>query len=119
MPDKFIGADILLIAALDIHLENCQKTFEFTEFQLTVQAWFRDRMRFGMRGYEHLYPDHKRAYSELISTKPGSPIYKGYMRKTRPNAYKLTPEGVKVATALRERFIESQKGMSCVEANQT
>lgn len=102
-PRNLTGAELLLLAALKLHNDNCLRTQEFTEFDLTIVAWTNNRKRFGMRGYEHLYPDHKRVYSELVSTKPSSPVYKGHMVKTRPNVYRLTAAGVQAAFLLRKR----------------
>lgn len=107
---KFISVDVLLVAALDIHESKTEHDSEFTEFELTVATWKRDPKQFGLRGYEHLFPNHKRVYNELISTKTTSPLYRDYMVKVRPNVYKLTQVGVVIAKALKQKLEESSRG---------
>lgn len=74
---------------------------EFTEWDLTVSAWQLDRNRFGCRGYEVDYPDHKRVMMEIMGTsKRDNPLAKGWMVRTRPNHYRITSLGL----AHAERF---------------
>ena len=48
----------------------------------------------GCRGYEELYPDHKRVMMEIMgTTKKENPIRKGWLQKVRPNTYRLTDLG--------------------------
>jgi hypothetical protein len=86
---------------------------EFSEFDLTVAAWNRDRQRFGLRGYTNIHPDHKRVMMEIMGNKASNPILLRFMEKTRPNFYRLTPLGRVQASQLR--ILESgqpQKGNS-------
>lgn len=66
---------------------------EFSEWALTVRAWQDDNARFGMRGFESLYPDHKRTMKEIMGQGKANPLRRGWMERTRPNHYSLTPLG--------------------------
>ena len=86
------AAELILLAAADLPREGSQ---EFSEWDLTVAAWKRDANRFGCRGYEELYPDHKRVMMEIMSRKKkDNPLRRGWMEKVRPNYYRVTPLGV-------------------------
>ena len=74
---------------------------EFSEWDLTVASWARDRTRFGLRGYDQKHPDHKRVMMEIMGQKPQNPLTLGFMEKVRPNIYRLTPLGRAVVTRLR------------------
>jgi len=68
---------------------------EFSEWDLTVSTWKRNPNRFGCRGYEALYPDHKRVMMEIMgTTKKDNPLRKGWVEKVRPNTYRLTTLGI-------------------------
>lgn len=66
---------------------------EFTEWDLTVATWKRNPNRFGCRGYEDQYPDHKRVMMEIMGNKKDNPVRLGRIEKTHPNHYKLTDIG--------------------------
>lgn len=85
------AAKIILLAAHD--LTTTEHKREFTEWDLTLAVWDRDRKRFGMKGYELTHPDHKRVSSEIMGSKPKSPVTLGYLAKIRPNTYTLTMLG--------------------------
>ena len=74
---------------------------EFTEWDLTLASWNRDRNRFGLRGHAQTHPDHKRVMMEIMGRKPHNPIFLGLMEKIRPNTYRLTPLGRAEAARLR------------------
>lgn len=85
------AATEILFAAND--LANAGKA-EFSEWDLTVAAWRRDPNRFGCRGYENLYPDHKRVMMEIMGqTKKENPVRRGWLTRTRANHYGITPLG--------------------------
>lgn len=85
------AANEILLAANDLALEG--KT-EFSEWDLTVASWKRDRNRFGCRGYEDSYPDHKRVMMEIMGqTKKDNPLRRGWLIKSRPNHYEITALG--------------------------
>jgi hypothetical protein len=96
---RLTAAQIILLAADD--LVNAGKS-EFSEFELTVQAWIRDRNRFGLRGYQQHHPDHKRVMMEIMGQKPHNPIHLKLMEKIRPNFYRLTSPGRAEAARLRQ-----------------
>ncbi|HWD38392.1 MAG TPA: hypothetical protein VG944_06055 [Fimbriimonas sp.] len=93
------ASQMILIAALEMHQRGVK---EFSEWDLTVEAWKLDPKRFGCRGYTDLYPDHKRVMMEIMGkTKKDNPVTKGWIKKVRPNFYKLMPSGVIQAQSLR------------------
>lgn len=74
---------------------------EFSEWDLTVATWQRNPNRFGCRGYEAQYPDHKRVMMEIMgTTKKDNPVRRGWIEKVRPNTYRLTKLGVTEAERL-------------------
>jgi DNA-binding PadR family transcriptional regulator len=102
---RFTAAQVILLAADDL---MAQGGSEFSEWDLSIAAWTRDRNRFGMRGHAQLHPDHKRVMMEIMGRKPQNPLLLGLMEKVRPNTYRLTPLGR--AEAQRMRLGEEQKG---------
>ena len=95
---RLTAAQVIILAAEDIMAAGAT---EFTEWDLTVAAWTRDRTRFGLRGYDQKYPDHKRVMMEIMGQKPQNPLALQFMEKIRPNIYRLTPLGRAVANRLR------------------
>ena len=87
---KFTASQVILLAAVDLAEAGHQ---EFSEWELTVASWARDGNRFGLRGYAHAYPDHKRVMMEIMGQKPHSPVQLKFIEKIRPNYYRLTPHG--------------------------
>lgn len=77
---------------------------EFSEWDLTVATWKRNPNRFGCRGYEDQYPDHKRVMMEIMgTTKKDNPIRRGWLEKVRQNTYRLTNLGRTEAQRLSQR----------------
>jgi hypothetical protein len=95
---KLTAAQIILLAAED--LTTAGRT-EFSEWDLTVATWSRDRFRFGLRGYAQTYPDHKRVMSEIMGQKSSSPVQLKFLEKVRPNFYRMTNLGRSAATRLK------------------
>jgi hypothetical protein len=95
---RFTAAQVILLAADDL---MAQGGSEFSEWDLTLAAWNRDRNRFGLRGYAQSHPDHKRVMMEIMGRKPQNPILLGLMEKIRPNVYRLTPLGRAEAARMR------------------
>ena len=95
---RLTAVQMILLAADDLTVSG---TEEFSEWDLTVAAWNRDRPRFGLRGYINIYPDHKRVMMEIMGNKASNPILLRFMEKTRPNHYRLTPLGRVEASRLR------------------
>ena len=84
---RLTAAQVILMAADDLMTGGSR---EFTEWELTVASWNRDKARFGLRGYDQTYPDHKRVMMEIMGKKPQNPVTLGLMEKIRPNVYRLT-----------------------------
>jgi hypothetical protein len=95
---RLTAAQVIILAAEDLMSAGAS---EFTEWDLTVAAWNRDRTRFGLRGYDQKHPDHKRVMMEIMGQKPQNPLALGFMEKVRQNTYRLTPLGRAVANRLR------------------
>jgi hypothetical protein len=77
---------------------------EFSEWDLTVATWRRNPNRFGCRGYEDQYPDHKRVMMEIMgTTNKENPIRRGWLEKVRQNTYRLTNLGKTEAEKLNQR----------------
>jgi len=95
---RYTAAQVILLAADDLMAQGGN---EFSEWDLTIAAWNRDRNRFGLRGYAQNHPDHKRVMMEIMGRKPQNPILLGLMEKTRPNVYRLTPLGRAEAARMR------------------
>lgn len=77
----------------------------FSEWDLTVATWERDKNRFGCRGYERTHPDHKRVMKEIMN--PGNrnnPLRRSLIERVRPNHYQLTTLGRAEAARLREQL---------------
>ena len=83
------AAQEILLAAADLDSHSSP----FSEWDLTVAVWKRDPNKFGCRGYEAMYPDHKRVMKEIMSSSPGNPLRKGWIERTGPNKYRLTSVG--------------------------
>src|SRR5262245_54248479 len=96
---KLTASESVLLAAADLAAAG---NHEFSEWDLTVAAWSRDRFRFGLRGYAQSYPDHKRVMIEIMGKKPSSPLQLKYFEKVRPNYYRLTSLGKSAAARVRE-----------------
>jgi hypothetical protein len=96
---KHTAAQLILLAADDLMASGMA---EFSEWDLTVAAWTRDRFKFGLRGYAQTYPDHKRVMMEIMGSRAHSPVQMKLLEKVRPNYYRLTPLGRATAARLRE-----------------
>lgn len=85
------AAQEILFGAADLDADG---NAEFSEWDLTVATWKRNPNRFGCRGYEAQYPDHKRVMMEIMgTTKKENPIRRGWLEKVRQNTYSLTNLG--------------------------
>ena len=94
---RLTAAQIILLAGEDLTNGGVS---EFSEWELTVAAWKRDRERFGLRGFKDDFPDHKRVMMEIMGQKPHNPLQLKLMEKLRPNYYRLTDTGRQEATRL-------------------
>jgi hypothetical protein len=91
----------VMLAALDCSGGDLEKTF--TSEDLLVAAWKRDRLAFGLRGYEQEYPDSDKVRKELDSrgARQGSAssglVSSGLLLRVRERIYRLTPAGLAAA----------------------
>lgn len=98
MKDAMTAAQSILLAAAELAADGKPA---FTEWDLSVKAWTRDRNRFGCRGYEERYPDHKRVMMEIMGqTKKDNPVRRGWIEKAGRNQYQITPLGLAEAERL-------------------
>lgn len=101
------AAQEILLAAANLAERGKE---EFSEWDLTVAAWTRSQNRFGCRGYEKMYPDHKRVMMEIMGqTKKDNPLRRGWMEKTKQNHYRITALGRAEAERLQENLGETTK----------
>ena len=89
MPE-LTASDEVLLAAANIAKGDHEK--EFTEWELTVEAWKLNKNRWGLRGFEDQYPDHKRVMMEVMGH--GGLVRDRYLVRTRSNHYKVTSSGL-------------------------
>ena len=89
---RLTAAQVIILAADELMAGERR---EFSEWELTVASWGRDKARFGLRGFDQAHPDHKRVMMEIMGKKASSPIQQLYLEKVRPNYYRLTPLGAK------------------------
>lgn len=93
---------------------------EFTEWDLSYEAWRAFPERFAMRGYP--FPDHKRVMQEMVATSKRSidgedyavsfkPIPRGFMVKTCPNHFKVTDLGRAYGFACHESQKDPLSGL--------
>lgn len=90
----------ILIAALESSGGDQHKTFTMEE--LLVRAWKRDKLAWGLRGYETLYPDSDKIQKEIgargVGQKSMSEL--GLLERVSRRVYRLTPAGLATAVAL-------------------
>jgi hypothetical protein len=91
----------VLLAALDCSGNDLEKTF--TSEDLLVAAWKRDRLAWGLRGYEREFPDNDKIHKELDGrgAREGSAstgiVSSGLLLRVRQRIYRLTPAGFAAA----------------------
>src|SRR5262245_88680 len=68
---RYTAAQVILLAAEDLMAQGAS---EFSEWDLTIASWNRDKKRFGLRGYDQTHPDHKRVMMEIMGRKPQNPM---------------------------------------------
>jgi hypothetical protein len=113
-PTSVTAAQAVLLGASDLSAEG---QGEFSEWDLTVATWKRNPNRFGCRGYESQYPDHKRVMMEIMGTKKKeNPIRKGWFEKVRQNTYRLTNIGITEADRLKRDVSSDRKSVRSPQA---
>ena len=67
-----------------------------------MSAWKRDRVAWGLRGFEREHPDSERIHRELDSRGKNNKgmVTLGYLEKADSRVYRLTPKGLAAASAL-------------------
>jgi hypothetical protein len=91
----------VLLAALDCSGGDPEETFTLED--LIVAAWKRDRLAWGLRGYEQEHPDGDRLRKEIDSrgAREGIPssglVASGLLSRVRERIYRLTPAGLAAA----------------------
>ena len=91
------AAEEVLLAAVNL-TKNTKK--EFTEWELTVWAWKLNQNRWGLRGFEDKYPDHKRVMNEVMAAGTQKIVCRGWLERVKPNYYRLTDAGLAKAASL-------------------
>lgn len=105
--ERLTAAQEVLFGAVDLYRQGVK---EFSEWDLSVATWKRNPNRFGCRGYEEVYPDHKRVMMEIMSqAKKDNPIRRGWLEKTRPNHYRLTNLGLAEIDQISEQKDTGEK----------
>ena len=105
--ESITAAQSILLAANDLALRDRP---EFTEWDLSVAAWKRDKNRFGLRGYEDSHPDHKRVMTEIMGqSKKDNAVRRGWIEKSGTNRYKITSFGMAEAQRILHRT-DSEEG---------
>ena len=84
------AAQEILLGAGDL---DASGMIEFSEWDLTVATWKRNQNRFGCRGYELKYPDHKRVTMVIMSKQNTNPIRSGWLERVHKNTYSITDLG--------------------------
>lgn len=97
MADRKLTNMDVFVKAMD---EAADEDGTFVEWEVTVKAWKIDRNRYGLRGYENEYPDHKKVANNYMDKKSGA-IGKGFMEKVAKNTYRITRLGQRRAAHLR------------------
>lgn len=98
--DKSLKASREVLLGADDLDQSGQESF--SEWDLTVATWKRNPNRFGCRGYEEKYPDHKRVMMELMG-KDNDLIRNGWLAKVKQNTYSITNIGRTEAERLKHR----------------
>jgi len=88
--------EIVLLASLKLSEGNIHKSF--TAEELVIESWKLNKVSFGLRGYEHKYPDSNNLYTKLMG-KSGL-VRMGYLKKIRDKTYTITEAGLSIASSL-------------------
>lgn len=90
------AAEEVLLAAREIAQDDMEEVF--SEWDLTVAAWQLNPHRWGMRGYEEEYPDHKRVMMEVMGR--NNLVNKGWLERPKTNHYQITSAGMAKAAEI-------------------
>lgn len=101
---KLTASEEVLMAAVRL---SEKKNNEFNEWDLTIEAWIINKNKWGLKGHEKKYPDHKRVMNEIMARGDQKVIGKGWIKRIRPNYYSVTPLGFARAQSLSKKQITS------------
>ena len=110
MEQKISNKDCLALVLNEIYNDKGEDWF--TEFELTVKAWRMFEDRFGLRGYEKEYPNHKSVCNLYMSGKKDSnaPIPLGWLIKhpNEKNMYKVGIPTISKARNIKKRILKKE-----------
>lgn len=90
----------ILLAAFECSEGDLKKTF--TSEDLLVHAWERDKLAWGLRGFEDKHPDSNKIVKELDAHAGKQGIVgQGLLEKVHRRVYRLTPAGLAAVSELR------------------
>lgn len=75
----------------------------FSAEDLSVMAWEMDNSRFGLRGYQQLYPDHHRVNYSLSKDDGPVKMVPPALVRVGQNLFKMTPHGLQLGTLIYKR----------------
>ena len=110
MPRDYGGPslyDLALIAAAKLERRD-EARDSFLAEELVVAAWRECPQRFGLRGYEAVYPDSNRVLYNLMGSR--GLVARGLLERVAGRRYRLTPDGHAAAEKLRARGEASSNG---------
>jgi len=90
----------ILLAAFECSEGDLKTTF--TAEDLLVHAWGRDKLAWGLRGFEDKHPDSNKILKELDAHAGKQGIVgQGLLEKVHRRVYRLTPAGIAAVSELR------------------
>jgi len=110
--EELSATEEVLLAAARLSTDSLK---EFTEWDLTVEAWKLNKNRWGLQGYEE-YPDHKRVMNEVMAAGTQKVVGKGWIERTRPNHYKITHLGLARAKSLLDVSQSEKRNVNLYDA---
>jgi len=102
----FSSSEEVLVAAYALYEEGKK---QFTEWELTVKTWELNKDRWGLKGFEHKYPDHKRVMNEIMAKGTQKVLGRGWLIRVKPNYYTITNGGKAKAIALSSFSVTPEK----------
>lgn len=96
--NSLTGHEEVLLAAYSLSKDGKK---EFSEWELTVETWKLNKERWGLKGFENKYPNHKRVMVVLMTRGPQNILDLGWVKRTRPNHYRITDLGISRCPSLQ------------------
>ena len=94
----------VLLAAM--RLCNGDFSRNFTAEELAVAAWQDNRLSFGLRSYENIYPDSNKLFKSIDSK--GGLVAKGFIVKVGDRTFRLSAGGIAAGSQLSPNNEEKQ-----------